>query len=94
MSDRDVILTHPVQLVPREDHAGTFRDHNISISTGGRPIYNLRFADDIDLMDASNGELRDLTNRLVDTATVLEMEVSTKKSKIMTNFSADVGMNS
>ena len=35
---------------------------------GGRPIGNLRFADDIDGMGGSNGEL-DLTNRLVNRAT-------------------------
>ena len=34
-----------------------------SIAIDGRPISNIRFADDIDLMDGSNGELQDLTNR-------------------------------
>ena len=43
----------------------TLRDHHTSISTGERPMYNLRFADDIDLMGGSNGEIQDLTNRLV-----------------------------
>ena len=38
-----------------------------------------------DLMGGSNGELQDLTNRLVDTAMVYGMEVSTEKNKIMTN---------
>ena len=37
-------LTNPVQLVPREDHAGNTLDHHISISIGGRPVWNLRFA--------------------------------------------------
>ena len=45
----------------------------------------LRFADDIDLIRGSNGELQDLIRRLVDRATAYGMEVSTKKSKIMTN---------
>ena len=73
-------------------------DHHTSISIGGRPIYNLRFADDIDLMTGSNGELQDLTNRLVDRATACGKEVSTEKRKIMTNsmnnISADISMNS
>ena len=47
----------------------TLHDHHTSISIGGRPICNLRFADDIDLMGGSNGELQDLTNRLADRAT-------------------------
>ena len=46
----------------------TLHDHHTSISIGGRPTYNLRFADDIDLMGGSSGELQDLTNRLVDRA--------------------------
>ena len=47
----------------------TFHKHHISISTYGRPICNLRFNDDIDLMDGINRKLQDLTNRLVDRAT-------------------------
>ena len=39
-----------------------------SISIGGRPLCNLRFAVNIDLMGGSNDELQDLTNRLVDRA--------------------------
>ena len=50
----------------------TLNDHHTSISIGGRPICNLVFADDIDLMSVSCGELQDLTNRLVDRATALE----------------------
>ena len=45
----------------------------------------LQSATDIDLMGSSNGELQDLTNRLVDKARAYGMEVSTEKSKIMTN---------
>ena len=75
----------------------TLHDHHTSISISGRPICNIRFADDIDLMDGNNDELQDLTNRLVDRATACEMEVSTEKSKIMTNstnnISTDISMN-
>ena len=57
----------------------------------------LRFADDIDLMGGSNGELQDLINRLVDRATAYGMEVSTEKCKIINNrrndISACIGMN-
>ena len=72
-------------------------DHHTSISIGGRPICNLRFAGDIDLIDGGYGELQDLTNRLVDRATAYGMKVSTEKSKIMTNntnnISAGIIMN-
>ena len=56
-------------------------DHHTSISISGRPLCNLRFADDIDHMGGSNGELQDLTNRLVDRATAYGMEVSAKKEQ-------------
>ena len=48
-------------------------------------------------MGGINGKLQDLTNRLVDRARAYEMEVSTEKSKAMTNstnnISADISMN-
>ena len=54
--------------------------------------------DDTDLMSDRNGELQDLTNRLVDRAIAHGTEVSThKKSKIVTNgtnnITADISMN-
>ena len=75
----------------------TLLDHHTSISAGGRRICNRGFADDIDLTRGSNAELQDLTNRLVDRATAHGMDVSTEKSKIMTNsinnIRADISMN-
>ena len=48
-------------------------------------------------MTGSNGELQDLTNRLVDRATAYGLEVITEKSEIMNNstnnISADINMN-
>ena len=75
----------------------TSHDHHTSTSISGRHVCNLRFSDDSDLMGGSNGELQDLTNRLADRATAYEVEVSTEKSKIVTNstnnISADISMN-
>ena len=75
----------------------TLHDHHTSIPIGGRSICNLRFADGIDPLGGSNGELQDLTNRLIDRASAYGMEVSTEKSKIMTNstnnINADITMN-
>ena len=68
----------------------TLHDHHTSISIGGRPICNLRFANEIDFMDSSNGELQDLTNRFVDRAMAYGMEVSTENSKIMTNSTNNI----
>ena len=61
----------------------TLHDHYTSISIGSRPICNLKFADDIDLIGGSYGEVQDLTDRFMDKATAHGMEVSTEKSKIM-----------
>ena len=68
----------------------TLHDHYTSISIGSRPICNLKFADDIDLIGGSYGEVQDLTNRLVDRATAYGMEVSTEKSKTMTNSTSNI----
>ncbi|WP_419581887.1 reverse transcriptase domain-containing protein [Thiolapillus sp.] len=67
-------------LDPREDHEEALHDHHTSISFGGRPIYNVRFADDIDFLGGSKGELQDLTDRLVDKVTANGMKVSTEVS--------------
>ena len=75
----------------------TLHDHHTSISIGGKPICNLRLAEDINLMGSSCGELQDFTNRLIDRATAYGMEITTEKSKIMTksaNISADISTNS
>ena len=83
-------------LFPEKIMKETLHNHHTPISIGVRPIRNLRFADDINLMGGSNGEIQDLTNRLVDRATACGMEVSTEKDKIMinrmNNISADISM--
>ena len=67
------------------------RKHSMTINLHiGRPVWNLRFADDIDLMGGSSSELHDITNRLVDGATAYGMDVSTEKSKIMTNSTNNI----
>ena len=71
----------------------TLHDHHTSISIGGRPIWNLRFADGVNLMGGSNDEHQDLTNRLVDRATTYEKEVSTEESKIMTNCRNNISVD-
>ncbi|GFR90078.1 endonuclease-reverse transcriptase [Elysia marginata] len=57
--------------------------HSPTISIGGRPVCNLRFADDIDLIAGSQAELLVLTDRLVASSKAFGMEVSSEKSKIM-----------
>ena len=47
----------------------TNHDHHVSISIGERPMQSITCLDDINLMGGNNGELQDLTNRLLDRAT-------------------------
>ena len=68
---------------PSEDHEGT-------VSIGGRTIINLRFADDIDGFAGEEEELANLVERLDKSSTAYGMEVSTKKTKLMTNNASGI----
>ena len=61
-----------------EDHEGT-------VSSGGRTITNLRFADDIDGLAGEEEDLVNLVERLDKATTAYGMEISAKKTKLMTN---------
>ena len=56
-----------------------------SVSIGGRPLCNLRFADDIDQLWSNEEELQQLTERLAKTAAGYAIEISSDKSKIFDN---------
>ena len=56
------------------------------VPIGGLPLYNLRFADNIDLLGGRREEeLRQLTERLEKTAAGYSMEISSDKCKIIVN---------
>ncbi|GFO40092.1 endonuclease-reverse transcriptase [Plakobranchus ocellatus] len=61
-----------------EDHRGT-------VSIGGRPITNLRFADDINGLAGNECELASLVEQLDKASSNFGMEISAEKTKIMTN---------
>ncbi len=63
----------------------TLQNFSPSISIGGRPLCNLRFADNIDLMGGSEAELQDLTTRMEKSSSQYGMEVSSEKNKITVN---------
>ncbi|KAL8564069.1 hypothetical protein ACOMHN_034546 [Nucella lapillus] len=60
-----------------------------SISINGRPVCNLRFADDIDLTAGNEKNLQDLTTRLETKSKAFEMEVSDQKSKTLLNSTSN-----
>ena len=61
-----------------EDHEGT-------VSSGGRTITNLRFADDINGLAGEEEELAKLVEHLDKASTAYSMEISAKKTELMTN---------
>ena len=66
-----------------EDHEGT-------VSIGGRAITNLPFADDIDCLAGEKEELAKLVERSDKASTAFGMEISAKKTKLMTNNTSGI----
>ena len=66
-----------------EDHEGT-------VSIGSRTITNLRFADDIDGLAAKGEELEKLVECLDKASTAYGMEISAKKTMLMTNNTSGI----
>ena len=60
-------------------------DHEGSVSIGGRPITNFRFADDIVVNAEVEEEAGILIDRLDRTTTRYKMEIGPDKTKVMTN---------
>ena len=65
-------------------------DHECTVSIGGRTITNPRFADNIDGLAGEEEELANLVERLDKASTAYCMEISAKKTKLMTNNTSDV----
>ena len=63
----------------------SLEDHECTVNIGGRTITNLRFADDIDGLAGQEEELENLVERLDKASTAYGMEISAKKTKLMTN---------
>ena len=66
-----------------EDHEGT-------VSIGGRTTTNLCFADDIDGLAGEEEELAKLVQHLDKAFTAYGMEISAKKTKMMTNNTSGI----
>ena len=65
-------------------------DHDGTVSTGGRAITSLRFADDIDGLAGEEDELANLVERLHKASTAYGMEISAEKTKLMTNNTSGI----
>ena len=60
-------------------------EHDGTVSSGGRTITNLRFADDIDALTDEEQELEALNENLYKTCTRYKMDISAEKSKPWTD---------
>ena len=68
----------------------TLEDHEGTVSTGGRTITNLRFADDIDGLAGEEEELAKLVECLDKASTAYCMEISAEKNKMMKSNTSDI----
>ena len=77
--------------------ADALEDHEGTVSTGGRTITNLHFADDIDGLAGQEQELVKLVNHLEEASTAYGMQISAEKTQLMTNntngISTDITIN-
>ena len=66
------------------------QDHEGTVSTGGRTITNLRFADDTDGLAGEEEELANLVERLDKASTAYGMEISAEKTKLVKNSTSGI----
>ena len=65
-------------------------DHESTVSIGGRAITNLCFADDIDGLAGEEEEPSKFVQHLDKSSTAYGMEISAKKTKLMTNTTSGI----
>ena len=80
-------LTHPLQHISGRIMTDALEDHEGTVGIGGRTITNLRFAEDIDGLEGEEEELANLVERL---NKAYGMEISAKKTKLMTNNTSGI----
>ena len=68
----------------------TLENHEGTVSIGGRTITDLRFADEIDGLAEEGKELAKLVERLDKASTAYGMEISAKKTQLMTNNTSGI----
>ena len=83
-------LTHPLQHISGKDMTDALEDHEGTVSTGGRTITNLRFADDIDDLAGEEEELVKFVERPDKASTAYGMEISAEKTKLTTNNTSSI----
>ena len=76
-------LTHLFNIFLERIMTDALEGHEGTVSTGGRTITNLHFADDIDGLAREKEELANLVEHLDKASTAYGMEISGEKTKLM-----------
>ena len=84
-SDRGVFSPTLFNIFLERIMTDALENHEGTVSTGGRAITNLRFADDIDGLAGEEEELANLVEHLDKAFAAYGMEISAEKTKLMTN---------
>ena len=66
------------------------KDHKGTVSTGGRTITNLRFADDNDGLEGEEEDLAKLVECLDKASTAYGIKIGAEKTKLMTNNTSGI----
>ena len=77
-------VIRPLQHFLERIMSDALEEHDVKVCIGGRNITNLRFADDIDALAEEEQELETLADSLNKSCTRYKMEISAKKTKLMT----------
>ena len=78
-------LIQPSNILLERIITDALEDHDGTVSTGGRTITNVLFADDIDGLAGEEEDLAKLLERLDKAPTACGIEISTEKTKLMIN---------
>ena len=83
-------LTHPLQHISGKHHDRRLKNHEGTVSIGGRAITHLRVADDIDGLAGAEEEPEKLVECLDKASKAYGMEISAEKTKLMTNNTSGI----
>ena len=77
-------VTHPLQHFLERIMSDALEKHDVKVSIGGSNITNLRFASDTNALAEEEQELETPVDSLNKSSTRYKMEISAKKTKLMT----------
>ena len=83
-------FTHSLQHFLERIMTDALEGHDGKVKIGCRNNINLRFVDDIDALAEEEQELEALVGSLGRTCTRYKMEISTEKTKLMTNSGNEI----